>query len=167
MQWVIGFWKLSSLSLRNHYHNTNSVSLFQVMLLANGSIVIPSDEDNLVSSHNDPFILQFVENPPDSATKETSKCAQTLIEKTTGDFHSCSWIFYFCVNSEYLRKIIFIQTSCLSVISTDRLALQSVQSVPQPPWEKTITMLTLMICWTIRRYKINRVNPNSLRSSRK
>lgn len=38
-------------------------------MLGNNSIVIPTDEDNLIANNSDPFILEYVLNTPDNEEK--------------------------------------------------------------------------------------------------
>ena len=85
----------SRLDISIDYAHDN-IPKFKVMLLANGSIVIPNDENNLVPANTDPFILQFVENPTDTSMKEIPKCTQTIIEKPAGSMlhlSSCTFLF--------------------------------------------------------------------------
>ena len=66
---------------------SNWISVLQIMLLANGSIVIPNntDDDLAVSAHTaDSLFLQFVPNPPNAPMREPSKCIETIVDKSSG-----------------------------------------------------------------------------------
>lgn len=56
----------------------------KVMLLANGSFIVPNDDDHLVSGNTDPFILQLVEEPSASTPKEFPKSVPKMVNKPAG-----------------------------------------------------------------------------------
>lgn len=61
------------------------------MLLTNGSIVVPNDDDNLMIENSNPFVLELVRDPPDSVkvTDSSPKSSSKLPGKQKLLAYSC------------------------------------------------------------------------------